>query len=389
VPSFEPPFLHVTCPTDWKVCDIRGGSSVVDYVARPSSGHESWALPVGLRSWVGGLSSTDLSRTLLFLTRKQQAAQELRAERTNAQNHRSFGGSFEHWRWRNSKGACSVAKWLCQPTHLPRQRGWSIPQIVHRLLRRSWVRLPLRYKTPAVASSDWRASFDGGVCRRFISNPLKCFRLEQLSLKYGSRRVKKWSRRGDPNLGRKSRLLTLKTNFTTYCQKNLPYNHFFSCLTHAVRGLDREMFTKLRFGSRSMFGNRWSTFWKNRTELNSFATTSIDETRLLICLFFRWDISVIFSWDISVICLTVVPKLTVTVFISLHFRTFWRKFDLIFSVISKTIRSMTEKKTASDPVFSSQTRLPASIPPRSRRRSSLPKSRRCKPRRWSRKNRWP
>ena len=47
-----------------------------------------------------------------------------------------------------------------------------------------------------------------------------------------------------------------------------------------------------------------------------------------IC-FFRWDISVIFllrhcgHWDISVISLTVVLNLTITVFISLYFPTFW------------------------------------------------------------------
>jgi len=51
----------------------------------------------------------------------------------------------------------------------------------------------------------------------------------------------------------KNRLLTLKTNFATSCQKSLLFSH-------VVWGLGREVFTKLRFGSRSKkFGNRWSS----------------------------------------------------------------------------------------------------------------------------------
>jgi len=49
--------------------------------------------------------------------------------------------------------------------------------------------------------------------------------------------------------------------------------------------------------------------------------------------FFCWEISVIFwetfwslHWNISVICLVVVLKLTITVFISLYFQTFWTKW---------------------------------------------------------------
>ena len=54
------------------------------------------------------------------------------------------------------------------------------------------------------------------------------------------------------------------------------------------------------------------------------------------CFFIRWNI--------SVICLTVVIKLAIKVFFSLYFQTFWPKWISFFSVISKTFRSMTEKK---------------------------------------------
>ena len=48
--------------------------------------------------------------------------------------------------------------------------------------------------------------------------------------------------------------------------------------------------------------------------------------------------------NIAVICLTVVLKLAVAVFIGLYFQTFWSKWFTFFLVISKTFRSMTEKK---------------------------------------------
>jgi len=49
-----------------------------------------------------------------------------------------------------------------------------------------------------------------------------------------------------------------------------------------------------------------------------------------------------FRWNISVICLTVVLKLTLSVFFSLCFQTFWAKW-LHFFVISITFRSLTKK----------------------------------------------
>jgi len=51
-----------------------------------------------------------------------------------------------------------------------------------------------------------------------------------------------------------------------------------------------------------------------------------------------------FRWNISVVYLTVALKLTKTLFFSLYFQTFWPKWLNFFSVISKTFRSMTEKK---------------------------------------------
>ena len=47
----------------------------------------------------------------------------------------------------------------------------------------------------------------------------------------------------------KSRLLTLKTNLATFCQKH-PYNQYFFHFNIRCLRLCREMFTKLRFESR-------------------------------------------------------------------------------------------------------------------------------------------
>ena len=52
---------------------------------------------------------------------------------------------------------------------------------------------------------------------------------------------------------------------------------------------------------------------------------------------------VFFRWDISVISPVMILKLAVTVFISLPFRTLRPNWLNFFSVISKTIRSMTEQ----------------------------------------------
>ena len=68
--------------------------------------------------------------------------------------------------------------------------------------------------------------------------------------------------------------------------------------------------------------------------------------------FFSLRLAVIFllkhfgHWDVSVICLTVLLKLTVTVFISLYIQTFDRNDLFFISVISKKIRPMTENKTS-------------------------------------------
>jgi len=56
----------------------------------------------------------------------------------------------------------------------------------------------------------------------------------------------------------------------------------------------------------------------------------------------RCFVAVFLRCDFLVICLT-----TVSVFISLHFQTFWPKWLNFFFGISKTFRSITEKKTAS------------------------------------------
>jgi len=67
-------------------------------------------------------------------------------------------------------------------------------------------------------------------------------------------------------------------------------------------------------------------------------------------VFFCWNIAVIFSetfsdfghWNISVICLTVV-KLTIAMFFSLGFQTFWLKWVNFCSVISKMLWSWLKK----------------------------------------------
>jgi len=68
---------------------------------------------------------------------------------------------------------------------------------------------------------------------------------------------------------------------------------------------------------------------------------------------FCWNISAIFSWGICSLkhfdhlshsCVKSL-KLTTKVLFSLYFQTFWQKWQF-YSVISKTFRSMTEKRTA-------------------------------------------
>ena len=52
--------------------------------------------------------------------------------------------------------------------------------------------------------------------------------------------------------------MTLKTNLATHRQKSSVNSVFYFTLKYAIWDLGREMFTKLRFGSRSKkFGNRW------------------------------------------------------------------------------------------------------------------------------------
>jgi len=59
-------------------------------------------------------------------------------------------------------------------------------------------------------------------------------------------------------------------------------------------------------------------------------------------------------WNISVICLTVVLKLTITVFFSLYFQTFWpkwlnffRSFQKRFGLWPKNHRSVVQKRSRS------------------------------------------
>jgi len=79
---------------------------------------------------------------------------------------------------------------------------------------------------------------------------------------------------------------------------------------------------------------------KQKLLMTFFVQCTIYMVRMLI----RWHLGYfllrhIGHWNISVICLTVVPKLAITVFISLYSLTEMT----IFLVISKTFRSMTEK----------------------------------------------